>query len=261
MDLNRYYTIMVIPEGQAAQRAFRIRQWHLQAGAIAIVIIFLLMILFFASYSKIMVRAALTDKLQQENEQLLKYQYKVKILEENINQMREMVTRLTTLAGIDYKFPDIPDDSTLFAAIEGSPAAAIVRSGTDLNMPQGLPIEGVISQGFQVRSNTRYHPGIDIATPVGTPVLATASGLVVYADFDSTYGNMLVLRHNDTVTTLYGHNESLLVAAGQEVPAGGRIALSGNTGKSTAPHLHYEVRINDEPINPVESPYDQEERK
>ena len=252
---------MIIPEGQSAQRAFRLRQWHLQAGAIAIVLVLLLMILFFASYSKIMVRAALTDKLQAENEQLLKYQYKVRILEENVNQMRDMVTRLTTLAGIDYKFPEIPDDSTLFAAIEGSPAAAIVRSGTDLNMPQGLPIEGVISQGFQVRSTARYHPGVDIATPVGTPVLATASGLVVYADFDSTYGNMLVLRHNDTVTSIYGHNETLLVTVGQEVPAGGRVALSGNTGKSTAPHLHYEVRINDEPINPVESPYDQKERK
>ena len=84
---------MIIPEGQSAQRAFRLRQWHLQAGAIAIVLVLLLMILFFASYSKIMVRAALTDKLQAENEQLLKYQYKVRILEENVNQMRDMVTR------------------------------------------------------------------------------------------------------------------------------------------------------------------------
>ncbi|RME27513.1 MAG: M23 family metallopeptidase, partial [Candidatus Zixiibacteriota bacterium] len=62
--------------------------------------------------------------------------------------------------------------------------------------------------------------------------------------------------HNDSVSTVYGHNDSLLVTVGQQVSVGSRIALSGNTGKSTAPHVHYELRINDKPINPLENPYD-----
>ena len=78
----------------------------------------------------------------------------------------------------------------------------------------------------------------------------------MYADYDSVYGYMVVLRHDDSVATIYGHNKELLVELGQKVPAGGRVALSGNTGISTAPHLHYEMRIHDKPINPLENPYD-----
>lgn len=260
MSQSRYVTILFIPDGSESQRTFRVRMWVLQAIAAALLLALAIIIIFFASYSKIMVRATMTDKLIEENEQLMKYQYKVKILEDNIVQMREVVTRLTTMAGIDYQPPPIPDDSALFAAIDQLPAV-VEHSGADMTMPSGLPLTGFISQQFQVANRDHYHPGVDIACAVGTPVLATASGLVVYADYDSTYGNMLVLRHNDTVTTIYGHNDTLLTTVGQEVPAGSRIALSGNTGISTAPHLHYELRINDEPINPLESPYDQEKRK
>ncbi len=67
---------------------------------------------------------------------------------------------------------------------------------------------------------------------------------------------MVVLKHNDSITTLYGHNRELLVEVGQNVYAGSRIALSGNTGLSTAPHLHYEIRINDNPIDPLDNWYD-----
>jgi len=67
---------------------------------------------------------------------------------------------------------------------------------------------------------------------------------------------MLILRHNDSVTTVYGHNEKVLVEKGQQVRVGSRIAESGNSGVSTAPHLHYEVRINGEPIDPLDNPYD-----
>jgi murein DD-endopeptidase MepM/ murein hydrolase activator NlpD len=94
---------------------------------------------------------------------------------------------------------------------------------------------------------------------VGTPVLATGAGTVIYTGYDSTYGKILVIQHNDSLTTVYGHNDSLLAEQGQPVMAGSRIALSGNSGKSTAPHLHYEVRINDQPINPLETTYDQKE--
>ena len=82
---------------------------------------------------------------------------------------------------------------------------------------------------------------------------------MVFAEYDSTYGLLLVIQHNDSVSTLYGHNEELLVAVGDRVMVGSRIALSGNTGKSTAPHLHYEVRVHDEPINPLETEYEEEQ--
>jgi len=261
MPRSRYITVMFIPEGTEGRHGFRIRTLVLQVLGIFLVLLLVGIIMFFSVYSKIMMRAAMTDQLKAENEQLLRYQYKVKILEGNITEMREMVTRLTKLAGIDYQFPEIPDDSVLFASLEKEqPAVLTRRVGADPSLPSGLPLKGFITQDFELADEQRYHPGVDIACAVGTPVLATAGGLVVFADTDSTYGQMVVLRHNDSVTTVYGHNDSLLVSVGHEVLPGSRIALSGNSGISTAPHLHYEVRINDKPINPLESPHDQEKR-
>ncbi len=111
---------------------------------------------------------------------------------------------------------------------------------------------------FEGDDPDHYHPGIDIACAVGTPVLTTASGYVEDISYDSTYGNMVMIRHNDSIMTVYAHNEKILVTAGQEILVGSRIALSGNSGKSTAPHLHYEVRLHNKPINPVENMYDEE---
>ena len=93
---------MFIPEGTEGRHGFRIRTWVLQALGIFLVLLLVGIIMFFSVYSKIMMRAAMTDQLKAENEQLLRYQYKVKILEGNITEMREMVTRLTKLAGIYY---------------------------------------------------------------------------------------------------------------------------------------------------------------
>ena len=100
-----------------------------------------------------------------------------------------------------------------------------------------------------------FHPGVDIACAVGTPVLSTAAGTVISVAYDSVYGNVVVVGHSDSVTTVYGHNDSVLVEVGEKIMAGSRVALSGNTGISTAPHLHYEVRINEKPIDPLESLY------
>lgn len=258
MAESKYITIMLIPEGTESRRGFRMRRWLFQflIGALAVVLIGIL--LFFAFYGKVLTRAAMADKLAMDNERLLRYQYKVQLLEENLNQAREIVTRLTDLAGIDIEFPELPDDSTLFASLDQRGMAVVSRSaGIDITLPAGLPIQGFITQDFEIENTAHYHPGVDIACAEGTPVLATAAGEVVYADFDSTvYGYMVVLRHNDSITTLYGHNSQLLVEPGRMVPAGGRVALSGSTGKSTAPHLHYEIRVNDKPIDPLDNWYD-----
>lgn len=254
-------TIMMVPDGADRSRGIRVRTWQLRLLAIVLVLIVLGIIIFFSAYSKVIARAVMTDKLKAENERLKRYYFKVQLLEENLKQTREIVTRLTQLAGIDYEFAELPDDSTIFASLEQQSPAVISRSGgNDFTVPDGLPIQGFVTQGFEISDPDRFHPGIDIACAVGTPVLATAAGEVVYSQYDTTYGNMMIIRHSDSVTTVYGHNDTLLAGVGQAVPAGARIALSGNTGKSTAPHLHYEVRLNEKPINPMESlNHDQEE--
>ena len=131
--------------------------------------------------------------------------------------------------------------------------AVVARSvGDDFTLPSGMPLVGFVSQDFEIEGSNHYHPGIDIACGEGTPVLTTASGEIIYSGFNEVYGNMVVIKHNDSVKSIYGHNKENLVKQGEFVEAGSRIALSGNNGKSTAPHLHYEVRINDKPINPLD---------
>lgn len=262
MGKAKYVTIMVVPDGTESRRGFRLRQWLLKALIVFIGLIILGIILFFIFYGEVLTKAALADKLQSENQRLMRYQYKVKMLEENLKETRDIVSRLVKLAGIDYEFPDLPNDSTIFASLDQSAVTFTNRSPSqDMTFPSGLPLQGFISQDFEIENENHYHPGIDIACAEGTPVLATASGKVMYAEFDSIYGYMVVLRHSDSVSSIYGHNKELLVELGQNVPAGGRVALSGNTGISTAPHLHYEVRIHDKPINPLENPYDEKNKQ
>ncbi len=250
---------MVIPDGTDARRGWRVRWLYLQLAAGTLGGIILGIILFFFFYGHVVSEAALAKKLKVENDDLQRYRYKVKMLEENLTEARALVGKLTRMAGIDYQFPEMIDDSTLFSGMERRTPALLPRGANrDLTKPSGLPVQGFVTKDFEATAQEKLHPGVDIACAVGTPVLATGSGLVQFSGADTTYGQMVIIKHNDSVTTLYGHNDRLLVKTGEQVQAGSRIALSGNTGHSTAPHVHYEMRVNDKPINPLENPYDKE---
>jgi murein DD-endopeptidase MepM/ murein hydrolase activator NlpD len=97
----------------------------------------------------------------------------------------------------------------------------------------------------------RMHAGVDLAAPQGTPIYAMHAGTVVLSRWEGGYGYAVIIDHGDGVKSLYGHTSQLLVSEGQEVSAGERIALVGNTGFSFGPHLHLEVHINDAPVEPV----------
>jgi murein DD-endopeptidase MepM/ murein hydrolase activator NlpD len=114
------------------------------------------------------------------------------------------------------------------------------------------PAKGVFTSGYGWRWG-RMHRGIDIAGPVGTPILASAEGEVVTAGWNSGgYGNLVKLKHPDGSVTLYAHNRRLLVRNGQKVEQGQRIADMGNTGRSTGPHLHFEIHPNGRgAVNPI----------
>jgi murein DD-endopeptidase MepM/ murein hydrolase activator NlpD len=261
-ERSKYITIMLVPDGTEARLAWRMRQWQLYTVLGLLIVLVLGMVAFFAFYGKVVSRAAMTEQVMQENQALQRYRYKVQLLEENLNQARDFVSRMATMAGIDVQFPEIPPDSALMASFDDERGSTMPRSvADDFSIPSGMPVVGFITQDFEVEDSEHFHPGIDIACAVGTPVLATGSGTVLYTGYDSTYGNIVVVEHNDSVTTVYGHNDSVLVQQGQPILAGSRIALSGNTGKSTAPHVHYELRIHDQPINPLDSPYDEETRQ
>jgi YD repeat-containing protein len=103
------------------------------------------------------------------------------------------------------------------------------------------PAQGVFTSGYGPRWG-RMHRGIDIAGPVGTPIVAAAAGVVVTSEWNSGgFGNLVEIRHPDGSKTLYAHNNRLLVRVGQEVQQGEQISEMGSTGRSTGPHLHFEI--------------------
>ena len=112
------------------------------------------------------------------------------------------------------------------------------------------PAHGVLTSPFGWRWG-RMHEGIDIAVGSGTPVVASASGVVIVAGWMGGYGNLVVVDHGNGISTAYGHNTSVAVGFGQAVAQGQLIAYSGNTGHSTGPHIHFEVRINGAAVDPL----------
>ena len=112
------------------------------------------------------------------------------------------------------------------------------------------PAHGVLTSSFGWRWG-RLHEGIDIAVGNGTSVVAAASGTVIVAGWMGGYGNLVVVDHGNGVSTAYGHNTGVAVSVGQAVAQGQLIAYSGNTGNSTGPHIHFEIRINGAPTDPL----------
>lgn len=121
--------------------------------------------------------------------------------------------------------------------------------------PSISPTNGWITShfGYRVSPYTRkpsLHQGLDIAASPGTPVKATANGVVTYTGYDAGYGKLVSIDHGYGIVTRYGHNSEVFVVMGQKIRRGDVIATVGNTGRTTGPHLHYEVRLNGIPINP-----------
>jgi murein DD-endopeptidase MepM/ murein hydrolase activator NlpD len=122
--------------------------------------------------------------------------------------------------------------------------------------PSIRPVRGWLSSGFGKRlspftGTIMMHKGIDLATYMGTPVVSPADGHVEYTGFDSGLGRVVVIDHGHDIKTVYGHLSAAFVHGGQSVKRGETIATVGNTGLSTGPHLHYEVRINGQSVDPL----------
>lgn len=149
---------------------------------------------------------------------------------------------------------ELPRAAELIKSKIAEPVSKMIDDGGPVTL--ALPAKGRISSGFGTRfhpidKQSKFHGGIDIAIPKGTPVKAAADGVVKFAGWRGGYGYAVVVEHADGMETLYAHNDKLLVEKGQEVGAGDQISFSGSTGKSTGPHLHFEVRQDGALVNPM----------
>ena len=134
------------------------------------------------------------------------------------------------------------------------PTSRGARSGALL--PAGLPVSARLTSRFgmrahPIRGGMRAHSGVDLAAPYGSPIVATADGVIGTAGWAGGYGLLVAISHGDGVQTRYGHLSRLNVAAGQQVRRGDVIGFVGSTGESTGPHVHYEVRVNGVATDPL----------
>jgi murein DD-endopeptidase MepM/ murein hydrolase activator NlpD len=138
------------------------------------------------------------------------------------------------------------------AALTERIRAAQGQSSSTTPSSAGLiwPVSGPVTSPFGWRWG-RLHEGIDIGVSYGTPIHAAASGTVIYCGWESGYGNLTVLDHGGNLATAYGHQSSIAVGCGQHVAQGDVIGYVGSTGHSTGPHLHFEVRVNGSPVDPM----------
>jgi murein DD-endopeptidase MepM/ murein hydrolase activator NlpD len=124
--------------------------------------------------------------------------------------------------------------------------------------PSLWPVEGTLESGFGGRRNPfggssyEFHSGQDIDAEWGSPVIAGASGKVTFTGWQNGYGQLVVIDHGGGLTTRYGHLSAIVASVGQLIKAGEFLGRVGSTGRSTGPHLHYEVRLNDQPVNPLQ---------
>lgn len=145
----------------------------------------------------------------------------------------------------------IPSKKLLFASVKPIGFSSVEKdsAGNIINKSaNSAKLEG--TQAPAEKDQMQFHKGVDIAAPMGTDVYCAAQGKVIFAGQKSGYGNCVIIEHGNGLATLYGHLSKILVDANQQVKIGDVIAKVGNTGRSTGPHLHYEVRKNNTPINP-----------
>ena len=269
MASTRKISFLVVPEGgKLLKLRLPVFFFRLLTGLLVAVIVGLIVGSFF--YGKLLHNSYRLKRVQAENRRLLEYTAKVRHIEEELERNRELTNRIVSAAGIPIERElgrPIGTEATSADQLSAGPGLQpflqelfpfyvgrmISAKGTG-RIPRGLPLLGYITRGFVEEPDLfkSVHTGIDVAVREGTAVLATASGIVKYAGWDDIYGYLLIIDHTNGYETIYGHNSSLRVCPGELVNQADIVAFSGNTGRSTGPHLHYEIRKDGQPVDPTE---------
>lgn len=275
-DDNRVYTVLISPS-----RTSRVRQLSINRNLLRAVAGFGIVSLALVIYGAVRLgqHEALNLKylsVKTENENLKQtndaYQNSYARLKGQISYVEDMSKELARKARMEHS-PEIDE----LVGIGGPETVVSLDKAADhlerevrhindrlrsdilrlASIPRGLPVNGYITDGFGMRRNPfngegrEVHEGLDIAVEFGTPVSSTADGLVIYAAPHAGYGNLVIIYHSNGITTRYGHLSRIAVEAGQRIKRSDQIGNAGSTGRSTGPHVHYEIRENDQTVDPL----------
>ena len=256
---GRGVTVVVHVDGDLGSRQYRWPLWAFEAGKWGAIVIGVLVVLFFTLAGPITRNAVKVPglrreitRLEQENSRVQQLAAALNRAEQNYQELRAILGARAPQRGSAAGRTTL--DPMRAVPVRATPPAAGGRYPAGPTEPAFWPLDvrGFVTRG-QVRPGapTESHPGIDVAIPAGTPVRASGGGIVEAAGTDPDYGLFVLLRHPGRFQTMYGHASRLVVREGDSVAAGQVIALSGNTGRSTAPHLHFEVRRDGRSLDPL----------
>jgi murein DD-endopeptidase MepM/ murein hydrolase activator NlpD len=279
---KKYNTIIFVPHTRARFRKFTVSSRLLAASAGSAAVILVASVgfgwaLLASTRRDREYRQALADnaRLRSDKTQL---QQKLTGLSRQLDDFDSRTHRLAIVAGIASSRPsgvggpmtregtdtptptdgDLRDHSREIGNRLSEIESQFTRRSTIVSStPTVQPVRGAYMSGFGDRQDpftgeAAVHQGLDIATNRGEPVSASADGVVEKAEWSGDLGNMVEISHPSGYKTIYGHLERVLVRPGQKVARGEHVGLVGATGRATGPHLHYEVRLNDRPVNPLE---------
>jgi murein DD-endopeptidase MepM/ murein hydrolase activator NlpD len=250
-----WVTVIVQTDGSLETKQMRLPKWGARALLIAAAALAALIVLAAAFYLPVARTAARVPGLERRVTRLEAENAKIADLARALDSADARYARVRAMIGADI----VPDPLVRASGVPIAPALAArtstsVRRGDGATAPKHWPLDepGYVTRGQIGRAGgDEAHPGLDIAVTVGTPVRATAEGSVAEAGEDPEYGTFVLLQHSDEYQSMYGHLSRLLVRPGQRVAAGEVIGLSGNTGNSSAPHLHFEVRRRGQVVDPL----------
>jgi murein DD-endopeptidase MepM/ murein hydrolase activator NlpD len=287
---KKFYTFLIFPGAHGKLRSLRLPFYAVHIVLVFSLIGLMSVVALSSSYARMLLKVANYNSVRSERE-ALRVQYRaLENTVTQTNAKLGSLQSLASDVALTYGFgaprrPSLPQ-SVLTMAIEGNSglesgfsaslyafrlmkAAAsgshpnsAVQSLIDNppldsnNVPSIWPVRGTVTGGFGERLDPlngegAFHSGMDIAAPAGTPVQAPAEGIVFSSGPDSGYGNAVLIDHGFGITTKYGHLSRVDVVIGQEVKRGQIIGAVGETGRTTGPHLHYEVHIHETPVNPA----------
>lgn len=260
--MKKYFSVIIAPHDDANVRNFRIsyRAAYVLASVAALCVVAVL--IFFATFGRLIVLASRADRLADENERLVVEIAQIDSLKAELFHVQALGLQVKNMLGVGLTAEDSTVVANLTPAAKSPTIADPFESVDETRdeqkqlleaIPSTWPVRGYVTREFNVaggESQEHYHPGMDIAASRNTPVRASADGVVTTSEWDEVYGNAVIVDHGFGLSTLYGHNARNLVRVGDRINRGQTIAFLGSTGKSTAPHLHFEVRKNGVPEDP-----------
>lgn len=244
---ERKLTVIVVPHGDLETRSFEITYGRLKVVLVGLAIVLLLFVFIVASWFPVAAQAGRVPGLERDVRRLETERAKVAELARTLSQVEAQYERVRQLLGADAdpldslpSLPPLPVDSTL----------GTIGNATGANRPDAWPLA---TSGFitQSASSATGHPGLDIAVPANSNIRAAGAGYVQNTGEDSVYGRYVIINHGGGLESLYGHASKIFVSKGDHVDRLAVIALVGSTGRSTAPHLHFEIRKNGKPVDPL----------